>query len=358
MFLGIEAMRGMDIASDNHSDTIDCLNSACAFMHSSINRTMDYSKLSSGLSLSSSMATFNLRNALNNPIKWMKSMLPCDGRLSIILHILPMEIDMIITDKHWVEENLLCLLSNAVKYSSRGKIEITVTLRGELIRVTVQDTGIGISPESKIKLFKQFSKLQNMATGGTGLGLYSLSKRSDAIGGSCGMHDREDGNQGSAFWYEFPYTPAKDHLTPINSVMVSRKPSFSVKKMTILLVDDSPLVLNCLSKQLTGMKHNVITACNGADGVEKMIEMKNQIDFVIMDVQMPVMDGIEATKRYRQIELLDHTRTKLPIICSSANLSDEMMSLALNAGVCSFLPKPFNSKDLSAVVTAVAKKVK
>jgi hypothetical protein len=76
-----------------------------------------------------------------------------------------------------------------------------------MVRITVEDSGIGIPIESRQQLFKQFSQVQRMTVGGSGLGLYSLSKRSEAIGGSCGVDCRSDGKQGSSFWFEFPYRP-------------------------------------------------------------------------------------------------------------------------------------------------------
>ena len=88
----------------------------------------DYSKTSVGINLTPSKSSFPLLCALNGPIKWMNSMLPKDGRINIILNKININIEQnIITDKHWIEENLLCLLSNAVKYSSRGDININVT---------------------------------------------------------------------------------------------------------------------------------------------------------------------------------------------------------------------------------------
>jgi CheY-like chemotaxis protein len=351
-------MRGTD-ASDNNQETIDCLDSACAFMQSAISRAMDYSLISGGVGLIPSNTSFNLFIALNNPIKWMGTMIAADGRIKILLNPLPEGIENIISDRHWVEENLLCLLSNAVKYSNRGTISISVTLKNKNIRVTVADMGIGISAESKPLLFKQFSKLQNMASGSTGLGLFSLLKRSEAIDGSCGVDDRSDGTQGSAFWFEFPYVVSKEnssiHVPRLClSTRGSTGNSFPARpSLTVLIVDDSPMIIKFLTKTLLRMGHRVISACNGADGLEKMIEKKNKIDLVIMDLQMPVMDGIEATRRYRELESMDRTRNRLCIVCSSANSHIGTEALAVAAGVDSFLPKPFDITKFSSLIASM-----
>ena len=299
-----------------------------------------------------------------NPCTWIKALLPADGRIQIVLDPLPEEIEEITSDRHWFEENLLCLLSNAIKYSIRGTIRVTVSLRETFIRVTVEDMGIGISSESKSLLFKQFSKLQNMATGSTGLGLFSLLTRSKAIGGSCGVEDRPDGFQGSVFWFEFPYLPSTElrgldnsFVNPLNVVSVpdsSRRNSTCSPnvRLLVLIVDDSPVVVKLLAKALAGLGHDVITACNGADGLDKFQESFNQIDLVFMDIQMPVMDGIEATRRFRELEASRPTRPRTQIICSSANSHCDVAGRASAAGVDAFLPKPFTSSQLAALISA------
>ena len=99
----------------------------------------------------------------------------------------------------------------------------------------------------------------------------------------------------------------------------------------------------------------MVDACNGAEGLEKMIKMVGKLDVVFMDIQMPVMDGIEATKRYREVERNYGLGQHLPIICSSANSGGEAEELALAAGVDSFLPKPFTTAILLGVIEKVMK---
>ena len=361
LLIGLESMRTGDNSSSSlvqNAEVLDTLNSACAFMTSAISRTIEFSKTSSGVSLTPSNSSFNLLSALNNPVKWIKSMLTPDGNKSITLDTLPEGVSTLITDKHWVEENLLCLLSNAVKYSNEGVIHVAVTLEGgsdgDQVRITVEDSGIGISSESKQLLFKQFSSVQNMTVGSTGLGLYSLSKRVEAIGGSCGVNDRKDGKEGSTFWFSFPYRPDIGEDVEKGSLMDSFSvPSDLRKSLDILIVDDSTSVVKILSNKLMRAGHRVVTASNGAAGLEKMIAMRGRLDVVFMDIQMPVMDGIEATKRYREIERLHNTGQHLPIICSTANSGGEAENLAMAAGVDSFLPKPFTTTVLLSVVDEI-----
>ena len=358
LLIGLESMRAGDDTSSSqpqNAEMLDTLNSACAFMTSAISRTIEFSKTSSGMSLIPSNTSFNLLAALNNPMKWMNAMLPPDGKKSLILEPLPEGLSTLITDKHWAEENLLCLMSNAVKYSNSGIIRVMVTLINSMVCITVDDTGIGISAESKLLLFKQFSKVQSSAVGSTGLGLYSLSKRVEAIGGSCGVDDRSDGQQGSSFWFTFPYRPDTCEEIEKPIAPVTGSPQLPQQSLDILIVDDSTPVVKILTNKLVGAGHRVTTACNGADGLDKMIKMAGRLDIVFMDIQMPVMDGIEATKRYREIERIEGTKKHLPIICSSANSGGEAEEHALAAGVDSFLPKPFTTAVLLGVIESVTK---
>ena len=356
LFAGIECLRGSDATYTNHQETIDCLDSACAFMQSSITRTMDFALISGGVELTPSNASFHLYTALRNPCKWMRMMIPDDSRM--LIELVPAEdiIEMVVSDQHWVEENLLCLLSNAVKYSNHGTITVRGLLNGSNIRIMVEDMGIGIAAESKPLLFRKFAKLQKMASGSTGLGLYSLSKRCEAMQGSCGVSDRSDGNRGSVFWFEFPYVVS--HECAAASAHGSASPERRDSSLTILIVDDSLMVIKFLAKCLHALGHDTVTAYNGAEGLEKVLQLGNEIDLVIMDLQMPVMDGIEATKRIRSAEALDPSRNKLPIICSSANSNYETEALATAAGVDFFLPKPFNRRALHLLISELQMKMK
>ena len=118
-----------------------------------------------------------------------------------------------ITDNHWFKENVLCLLHNSVKFSAdgTGQIDVTCTVNtldsigsSHLILVEVEDNGIGVPPDKLDSLFKPFSQV-NRSQGGTGLGLFSLSRRIEALNGSFGVRRRTDGNRGSCFWFSIPY---------------------------------------------------------------------------------------------------------------------------------------------------------
>jgi CheY-like chemotaxis protein len=350
------------------NELLDTLESACAFMRCAIGRTIDFTAASSTEGLTPCLTAFKLQESLDTPLMWMRSMLPSDGVVSLLLDPLPAGLDSIISDQRWMEDNLLCLLSNAVKVSKRGLVCVTVTLRDKMLRLSVADHGVGLDSSAKAKLFARTSQLVRATIGGNGLGLYSLSKRSEAIRGMCGVEDRMDGMPGSSVWFEVPFmavteqapvpcsTRNSEHFeSVIQSCARSGGDTMSQipQKLRVLVVDDSTAVVKMLSFKLRSCGHVVEFAMDGEEGLQKMIACSSKLDVVIMDYQMPVMDGIESTRRFREWErvmLPERGGRRLPIICSSANCSGTALALASAAGVDSFLSKPFDLAALSAAL--------
>ena len=223
----VNPMAVLDSWISETNPVLDSLDNTVTFLVMAINRSQDYVKASGNIELTPIYETFSMVEILTTVKKVMDNQNA--GRF---VNVYP-PVDMsstLISDKHYLTENLLCLVSNASKYSDKGAtIDVRVKLdrSGEyqrsgtsvtmpvttststlplMVLVTVQDTGIGISDEAKTALFQPFKQAQRRA-GGTGLGLYSLAKRMDALGGSCGVRDRDDGQQGSVFWFTFPYRP-------------------------------------------------------------------------------------------------------------------------------------------------------
>jgi CheY-like chemotaxis protein len=413
---------------------------------------------------------------LSLPIQVMKDM---QSRIAVELLPSPSTIcSYVITDKQWLQENLFCLISNAVKYSSNGssvsvvasvtridqlpegakrdvrprastlsqksqksdmssnrhtirssfaqtlfgastgsaKIHLTSNsvssrtksihgsfetappspTRGsvlipelpagfssEVLLFEVEDTGIGLSDEMMNNLFTPFKQAQRHA-GGTGLGLYSLAKRLEALGGYYGVQRRNDGREGSLFWFAIPYVAdmttcqlmKQQTLGDILSARsgtnsTGRRPSLLVaqsgklsptslpEKLNILVCDDSLTILKMSSMMLRRQGHTVTVAENGAEGLKKIaagcgVQLEDgttpmvPFDIVLMDLNMPVMDGLEATSRLRAQELTNQPRNaefnpnnRQFVVGFSANSDHDTMVEALNAGVDDFISKPF-----------------
>ena len=367
----------------NRIETVDSLRGVCSFMTMMINRSIDFTKISSGFALIPSYESIHLLESID----WV---LGCVGKgrvreSSVNLSVDPLPIEVhgwVITDKQWLLENLLCLTSNAVKFVLDGSITVRVLLvRGEapgqsevskrlgedhehielvdaavdvkkksklridtsyprlfngdievgtssgilrdtdtgsqevpeFLKFEVEDTGIGISDELRKKLFKPFQQAQRRA-GGTGLGLFALSQRVKALGGQCGINDRSDGQRGSCFWFTIPYRPDFSLMRPasarsrssscmgdkMSDMTGNSDPVIDQRPSRVLLVDDSVLIQKTSSRALKKEGFVVDIAVNGEECVR--MSKDGDYDVILLDLQMPVMDGFEAITRIRARE--------------------------------------------------------
>ncbi len=374
------------------------MNSTNSCMTMTINRCLDYTKSSNGFKLVPKFETVSLKQTLGMPVKLMQG---AQHAIAIAMKPIPDDIcSHIITDKQWLVENLLCLLSNASKYSSKGTVTVdvfSVKLKGDdipksprshrtsvptglvdYLRFEVQDTGIGLSDQAMQSLFNPFKQAQRLA-GGTGLGLFSLAKRVEALHGTYGVMRRPDGEQGSVFWFTIPYRPDSvsaevlrvrqgylSHASSRDSGASEengKEPVFNLPPLMegpfkVLVVDDAPLIVKMTTMLLQRKGHTVQHAVNGADALEKLcMKMDSTVyDVVLMDLQMPVLDGIEAIRRLRTAED-KHSRSSPSgeserqfVIALSANSDEETKQEALTAGADAFMSKPFTYEGFSVIL--------
>ena len=575
---------------DTMRSTLHDVRSTNSFMLMTINRCLDFTKVSKGMKLTPKLETIDLIEAIAMPINCMRNV-----QTKMTIQLADVGIDIcshVITDMQWLQENVLCLLSNAVKYSSEGEVTLTLTLQkyrngsdseggespkhktkglaarddnlsemmelgisrmtsrntftreissmGEnsslktrkkfisstsaamgilssisthvtssvysssssrqynpakvipivqneqylapqeedsinlhsihstgsqnaskiaslrraqslvaqqnkgYLLIEVEDHGIGISDEAMKELFSPFKQTQRLA-GGTGLGLFSLAKRIEALQGSYGVKKRKDGQKGSLFWFSFPYRPdmmlAKSRgdgyarsrvaniMSPLhrsrdfnheeeickdaidengnkivflqrrecsgsikfgnestklltNNERTSSFHSLKVKQSSdvqstttsspggrktfdVLLAEDSPTIAKMVKLMLTRHGHKVTVAENGEVVLKHVRERQkgeNQpFDVILMDLQMPVMDGLEATRRLRILEETNDDQTlevysslrqplSFKIIGLSANSDEETAQQAFDAGLNSFIPKPFDLESFYTVM--------
>lgn len=237
---------------------------------------------------------------------------------------------------------LLNLLNNAIKFTEHGKI--TLTLQGECkgddrqIRFEVSDTGIGISPDKQHLLFQEFSKIAGSVRselGSSGLGLSICKRLIEAMGGSIGVQSTP--GFGSTFWFTIPVTEAR---APEDGPQA--RPIAQPKHAARILVAED-LLLNQLVIEgiLRGAGHSVTIVDNGLAAVEAA--RSHQFDVVLMDMEMPVMDGLVATRKIRG---LDETVRGVPIIGLTANAFAREKAECLAAGMNAHLSKPVDRDQL------------
>lgn len=261
----------------------------------------------------------------------------------------------VLCDQLRLKEVLVNLLSNAVKFTQeKGKIyfSISETSTGVsdtgLYTICVQDNGIGMNPEFLNKVFEPFEREQTSTVSGipgTGLGLPIAKQFVELMGGS--IHVESTYGKGSTFTVELPLKHTS--ATEISSPAEKSSANVNFADKHLLLVEDNELNLEIEVTILESAGFRVTTAENGAEAVEKVRSALNDpYDAVLMDIQMPVMDGYEASRQIRHLE--DKRLSQIPIIAVSANAFEEDVNASLAAGMNGHIAKPISVDKLFALL--------
>jgi len=253
---------------------------------------------------------------------------------------------MLIGDPVRLNQIITNLLSNAIKFTDDGSVTIVLETKevstDEIMLITrVIDTGIGIAESKLDSIFNSFEQAESGTTrkyGGTGLGLPICKMLVHLHGGT--IKAESELGKGSIFSLKIPYLKVQNK---IEKKQITRESEANLKNLNILVVDDN-LVNNLYTKEiLTAASSNVTTASNGLEAIE--LAAANSYDIIFMDIQMPEMDGIKATKHIRSV-----LNIQTPIIAFTANTMEGQKENYLRTGMTDFLSKPYYSDDLFSVI--------
>jgi len=334
---------------------VDLINTASGALLGVINDILDYSKLEAN-AIEMDPQPFEPVHLAEGAIGIVQP-LYADKGLSLTLEIDPDLPDCLMGDEARLRQVLLNFLSNAAKFTARGGVTVTLTGcaledGGWRLRMAVTDTGIGI-PEAKAEqLFQRFTQADASTTrvyGGTGLGLAISRRLIELMDGEIGL-DSQVG-KGATFWVEAPMAIARP--TAANAHDETSARSGEGLSGRILMADDAPANRELISTILRSLGLEIETVTNGAEAVQAV--QQGVYDLVLMDVHMPVMDGLEATREIRRMQAVlaqGGVSRRTPILALTANVQADQIKRCLEAGMDGHLSKPVQIPALIASLSS------
>ena len=316
-----------------------------------LNDVLDLSKIEAG-QLRLEPRPFDLASLLANLDSLMGQVARAKG---LTLHLVAPTTPLgpLMGDGLRLEQVLFNLTGNAIKFTEQGEVTVTVNLtaetdQGVCLRFDVSDTGIGIAPEAIGRLFAPFTQADGgigRRFGGTGLGLSICKRLVELMGGEIGVHS--EAGRGSTFWFTLPLQRASadaiEALRTPPSVVASGPRLVGAQ---VLVVDDSAMNRDLVERALRLEGATATLAADGQQAVQILRTRPQGFDAVLMDVQMPVMDGLCATRLIREeLGLLT-----LPIIAFTAGVRDDQQAAARAAGANDVLPKPMDLDQMAIVL--------
>jgi signal transduction histidine kinase len=252
--------------------------------------------------------------------------------------------DIVSADPVRVRQIISNLISNAIKFTDKGEISVEIRQDQGKITVRVTDTGIGLSEQQKTALFSDFTQGDSSHTrkyGGTGLGLSLSRKLARLLSGDVKLLSSEAG-AGSVFEFSFIAPPSVDQSQVLHKKVRNETPT-NLSKRKILLAEDSQDNVDLLQAYLRNSGAEIHIATNGAEActLAKAVDF----DLILMDIQMPVMDGFEAT------ELIRKTNSDVPILALTAHALFEQRSRALASGFDGYITKPISRENLFEAIS-------
>ncbi|SFD12423.1 PAS fold-containing protein [Spirosoma endophyticum] len=344
--LGFSELLGTTVLDDEQKEFIGLIRTAGKNLLTIINDILDISKIEAGMIRLESIP-FSIQ-LLTGSIKTMFQPTAADKNLHLTVETDPDLPPVFLGDPTRLTQILLNLLSNAIKFTKKGGVTLRVekgesTTESVRVRIIVQDTGIGIESEALPHIFERFQQANNFTTryyGGTGLGLNIVKSLSELQGGSI-IVDSTVG-EGSRFTIEIPYLIAKEQIN-LDQTQRSTGKNPSERDVRVLVVEDNLMNQKLVLQVLKRLGYQAKVADDGQRALDMLQE--TAFDVILMDIQMPIMDGYETTRQIRS--KFDKT---VPIIAMTAHALASEQEECLKAGMNDFLSKPFKMEELQQLI--------
>ncbi|MEN8224317.1 MAG: response regulator [Bacteroidota bacterium] len=351
-----EILKEADLGKQEN-ENLDILISSTRSLLSLVNDILDISKIEAG-KVELELEDFDIRQILKDieNIMYIKAEEKSLDYKTFINSNVP---EFLMGDPYRLKQIILNLVNNAVKFTEKGHVHIYIDntkedAKGVTLEIKVVDSGIGISDDGKKNLFQLFSQVDTSTTkihGGTGLGLSIAKRLVTLMDGEIGMESVI--NRGSTFWFTANLARSDKEEAIADAFDKQIEPADEVfKELNILLAEDNEINQKIIQYSLTNAGYVVDIAQNGQEAIDKY--HAGEYDLVLMDVQMPVLDGFEATAHIRDMETtaLNNT-TRIPIIALTANAMKGDREKCLAAGMDEYLSKPFTPNDLISIIKTV-----
>ncbi len=344
----VDLLQNNMIAKDLQKDYLETIKKSSDDLLNVINDVLDLSKIESGKMVLLPKNT-NISSFINRMTMLFSEKAKAKG-INLKMHLDPEVPNLVFIDEHRLSQVITNMISNAIKFTTEGEVQLSVnilnkTKKSVKLQFNVEDTGIGIPQDMQKLVFNKYDQIANpnnylVTQEGTGLGLSIAKKIVLLMGGEIGVFKNEQ--KGSTFWFtvDIPLAKTKHSLKPKSN----NKIKFN---LNVLLVDDKEINLKVADLMLTSLGCNVDCALNGEVAIQLYNKSPDKYNLIIMDIQMPVMDGITATRKLRE----KHATKLPPIYGLSAQLIKNLQKSPEELGFDYYLTKPLSLDTLTNSLT-------
>jgi CheY-like chemotaxis protein len=329
--------------NESQQEYVQAISSSSENLLVIINDILDFSKITSG-KFEIEYRQYNFRKSIQDVINTLKPLIS-QKKLLFEVQIDEQVPEYIRACPSRINQVLINLIGNALKFTKEGTVLVEVNVKdAKFLLFKVKDTGIGIAEEKIESIFESFTQAEKYITrmyGGTGLGLSISKKLVELMGGNIAVQSKI--GEGSVFYFNIPFETVAAQASIKNEI---NKAENTNKRMKILIVEDNRINQKLVITILNGMN----CVCDLAEDGQKAVAMASEshYDLIFMDIQMPIMDGMEATRLIRERD------KEIPIVAMTAHSLEHEKQLCFNLGMNDYLTKPFRREDLLKIVSKYA----